>query len=472
MKNNLLFLLSIIIIILFALIESPIGISIWAVWLFILRFTAKRFSRFFYSIENLTYFITLCYMLISIVGLVLIYDSIRNYGMQFGYRWDDSAYFFEAKNFALDLIAGKVDVVGVFQTLVGIKILILHFFSFGLLHVELIHVISLNWFLASYIIVLAGHLSHLITKYKVNNNLLLLSTMGNFVFFDSLTRLYRESITIFCVLLTFVLFIQQKKIAAFLPLAIAFLLRGANGFMALGFLVYLQLSQTIKTRVSFIRISIISALLTIAVIYTLPLTCSFLIHYLSDFTRDSTREMYRGYSVEDVIRARTGFHMTRKGRGETLTFAYQHGGLIGGVIRTAHSLFFPLRVALPIISKRSYGSVVKSGYVYHGFFLYAFIRNIHVVLLSIIIPLFLFGCYDLMKNNTYTKVTLLYYIIVLLLTTFVSMQIRHYLAFMILNPVIVLSGYSYFLKKRKSSLLLFSSLTISIIISYNIIRFF
>ena len=86
-------------------------------------------------------------MLISIVGLVLIYDSIRNYGMQFGYRWDDSAYFFEAKNFALDLIAGKVDVVGVFQTLVGIKILILHFFSFGLLHVELIHVISLNWFL-------------------------------------------------------------------------------------------------------------------------------------------------------------------------------------------------------------------------------------------------------------------------------------------------------------------------------------
>jgi len=410
-------------------------------------------------------------MLISIIGLVLIYDSIVNFGIQFGYRWDDSKYFYDAKEYAFALLDGKFYLIGVYQTIVAINILIIHFLSLGLLDVELIHVIPLNWFLTSYIIVLSGQLVHLITKYRVNHNLLLLSTIGNFVFFDSLTRLYRESIIMFCILLTFVLFIQHKKINTFIPLTIAFLVRGANGLLGLFFLVFLRLSQIVKKRMSFNLVLIISGILIILTIYSTQFLSSSLIYFASDITRKSTREIYEGYSIADIIKARTKFHLTREGRGETLRFVYEHGGFTGSIIRIFHSILFPIRFTSPKQHETTFHSVEKSGYVYDAFFLYMLIRNIHIILLPIFLPLFVFGFYDLMNNNNYTKFTVIYYIFALFLTTFISLQIRHYLAFIILHPIIIISGYNHFVRKRKLSLMkLFSFITLIIIISYNIIQ--
>lgn len=362
------------------------------------------------------------YLFISLIGILYITNYSIAYHSTFGPYFDDSYYY----NNALNISKLKISSLNItlYELLLAIPIFIIRLVSaYTLEHIDLI---PLNWGIAALSVVLTCNLS----KKIVSQNITILSIFSlllNHNFIDSVSHLYRDCLIILLSLICISYILNQKYKKGIIFISIIFFIRGANSFLLLFFLLIHYLINIRKFKIkSIILFSVIGVIL---------------VFILSNYVSSAILRGGVFSAGEETIAQALTNRLENANTNESGILKLKNGTVIERVIYPIIYLFTPLNFH----GFDTNVSIIRADLDYPMGFNYGVLNFvdfssimvlIHIILMAIIIPRIIFGCYfAYKKSSTDIQVLLLFFIITLISISFISMQARHKTAFIIFYPL-------------------------------------
>lgn len=407
-----------IILLLFILVEEYFAVAIWFVFLGMGILVANKLS---YSSRAKEYFIAF-YLIFSLVGLVLCLDNLQNFNELFGFAGDDKR-FFESVMYLIgneNKPAFEISIYAYF--LYPIAIL-----ADAFKPLSIVDLLIFNWFVSGLIAVLLNEIAKRMTGAFIPIWLLILSYAFCFIISDSFTRLYRDSLLMLFILLSFNLLLQKHSKKAILSIIPVFLLRMGNTLLPLLFF----LTTRFKLRKKRYLLGTAVLLLFVTITF-LPNIIKLAMIYGSDYSRlERYESAFMDLENEEIYDIR--FQENQSGSSDLMAQAYTEVSFSALIIRAAFGYFYPLRFkSLNSEVFHSRLGFVKGTYFYHG------VNWLFTISLVVVFPLLIIGV--LFNTKESLNRLIITQTIFLLLILLISGQTRHLIGAFIFNPILANNG--------------------------------
>ncbi len=418
-KESLKFLFICFIFLLFIIVDQFFSIFIW----FLFYFIGKKISDIFYvSIPCKNYF-ELFYFIFSLLGLIIIVDNYYNFGELTGFAGDDYKYLNSTK-----YLIGQYNKHDLEVSFFCYVLAILAFPISIIKDVALTDLISFNWFIAAFIGALINKLFFILRNRDIPLYVFIFAYPFQFIITDSFSRLYRDNLLIFFVLIgTIEIFKENNKntFLAIIPIAI---LRLAN-ILNVGIVLLFYRIGVKSLRSVFLLFFCIIIFST----SFLPTALQFAMMYGSDISRTGRYvSAFDNLSPEDLIKSR--FSEAQATKNSLMAESYSNNSVKSIGIRFAFSYFFPLQFRNP----NSFMMHSRLGKI-RGFYTYYFINWINTISLVFVFPLLFLGIYK--NEDPQILVIISSSIVYLLIVLLVSGQGRHTIGSYIFNSIVAANGF-------------------------------
>jgi hypothetical protein len=139
------------------------------------------------------------------------------------------------------------------------------------------------------------------------------------------------------------------------------------------------------------------------------------------------------------------------------------------LIRPIVYAFFPIRLWPLNMDFRSGATEAKMEFSHGGLYLYHVIMWVTVVSWIFIIPLIIIGLFAAMRGAATANVFFVFFILCVLAVSFISLQMRHGMAFVVITPVIVMLGLQMYCENytARRAILGLGALVTVILLAYN-----
>lgn len=377
--------------------------------------------------------VTISYLVLSIMGLIIVFDNRHNFGVDFGYGADDSRFFTQIEGLAN---GDSASYISLYVIVFSIFFRIIHFFCDS---VNLLDLLPINWALSAICIYFASHLVFLVTRKVIPVWLLGVCLLGNFTYVDSTVRLYRDGMLLCFLLMSFVFLINKKNVRFAMSSIIVTLLRGLNGMTLYLFLMCKILSDRFK-KVHTFYLSVVF-FSTIIIILSLPIS-NILVNYMTDASRIFLYEkVFANYDFYERLKMRNEALSSVYKEGSVTSNLHSSGGMVGSIGKVLITPFYPMSIPSLWMDSDYHGVYGSVSYVRNGFFLFNAVRWLMVVCWIFVIPHLVIGIWVAMKGNRLLNSFVLYYFIMVVIVALFSGQSRHTCGFSVLNPLLAAIGY-------------------------------
>ena len=381
----------------------------------------------------------LAYLFLSIVGLILINIYRRMYQLDFGPYGDDSRYYNNISD-----IANAVKFTG----FTGYEFLMALWYQLVALFVGTpgnLDLLPFNWAFGALVTVFSYQLAYEVGGYRLPIWLLLVALVGNAIFSDTVTNLYRDGPMLVMMLISMIATVRGKYGMAVIAAFCCAFIRGANGILAIFFLMLVLMARNKLFKHNLVMAVII---MVIGGTSFIALASSMNIGRLfRTWTPTSSEQSMPEQSLSDRLTSRQGWlsggsenktSSGGSGGGDTTQSLY-NSGVFGLAMMPIASCFAPIRFS-PLITEME-------------MHIYAGRQKLEIRALAVrpqspfewltipfwvlLGPLIILGIYFGFKGTPVQRYFMLYFIIVLLGVTFVSFQVRHRTAFIVLFPTLI-----------------------------------
>lgn len=390
----------------------------------------------------------------SFVGVINYSIYLSECGLTRAPYGDDSYYY----DYALDIING-VSIFTRFEPysyfLATFMLPIHRIFKYVISHYELL---PINWFVGSTTVALVLYFTDLVVpiKSKKHQNIAVCLLLFNSCFIDGVVHLYRDGLICLLIMICCIHIYNSSYNRSILISLFLGLLRGANGFIMLFFIVLNYVQRIFR----FSKKSLVLSFVLILAVF-----------YIS----------YNNLGIERYARSfsnTTGESMSISERISQFTAQEEAQGGVIRLLKSRNPVYQLVAIPIYMLSPFKAGSfeithfysLRTTGWYVTRFRIETVWEFLNIIFyLPFYLPLFL-GVYYWSKETKINNIILLFiFIITLLLVTLVSMQSRHKMAFIVFFPII----YSYYCNKttqHSRSLVKKINIIISLlVILYNII---
>ena len=390
----------------------------------------ERTTRSPYSLGFLT---TTFYLAFGLISLFYATCYFNNYASYFG-PWSDDTFYFEN---SLDFLDGNSDRFTLFEIVLGGLHRVIY--SIGGTP-SLMQLLPLNWMCGALIVSLSIQLSYDVTATKQNPVFLGLLLIGISIFTDSVVHLYRDAMLMVFVVGAMVCIARSRWGPALLVGSPVLFLRPFN-FAILG--VYLVLRFANVTRFERLANKMLFQLSVIAAIFVGTLVVDHVLK-LGTYTRSLSDWTKGSRSLVEMIDSREAFWDSQTDANHK-TAALWHSRW-GRLVLPAVFLVSPCELSWEFTYAREYHQRFEKG-VAHGLWPNPVLEAANVILLPIMLTLLALGL--VRAWGTRASPELLFFVITLLLLSYISFQGRHRMALYVMYPVFWSWGMSEYRRRRR-----------------------
>ena len=377
------------------------------------------------------------YLAISLVGMLEISDNIRNFGTMFGGGADDSEYFFNTRTILKD---GMVpDNAGLYEVVLS---------AWGYLPnlvwketTSAFEFLPLNWALAALIVGLCGELCHIVMNVRPPLWLMVVTLLGNYKFTDSVIHLYRDGLMLIFLLLALNSILAARHLRSFLYALPMVVLRGANFVLYFPVLMLSLSLRRLRTRALFY--GWVSCILC-ATVWILSSVGPQVFRYASRITYSAGDESIVTRTIGEQMDFRGQVIAAAVGPGAqetTLGAAMTNDSAASMVIRPIAFELVPTRFWPLEMGGDSRSRFAVNWTVYRGLTL----RNIYewfsIACWVVVIPLLIVGLGNAALGSRMLNILFIYYAVCVFAVSFISFEMRHAAAFIVLHPLLAMLGY-------------------------------
>lgn len=400
---------------------------------FILVIAGARLISRWMSIPAYNFgFPLLVYGILATVGLVYIAINRHAYGLDFSHTYDDIKFW--------DRITGLASGENVLETTLFDHVMSWYYTLMSWIHgqpPQLLDLLPISWAFAALAVFAAHILATVVTKRDISVILTLAAVLGNCIFMHSAVQFHREGLMALLLMLSVLAAVKGQYLPAVLFAVLTGMVRGANGFIALLFiLICYVLSRNMREFDKKIILAIVLVFLTIGVI----LFQEFIILRLTSVQGGKSEHgsLARYPTIKEQMTTRAEAVYGREEMSKIKRVIIESRGL-SWFLRPLSDVFLPVTFSEPFQLYTLYlGALDKRG---DGFVILpnrAGIINWMTILLWIWLgPKLLIGFFNGLKGDALHNAVTYFFLITLLLTTFVSMIHRHRIAFIILYPAMM-----------------------------------
>ena len=375
------------------------------------------------------------FLILSIYGCILNWDNLNNFGTVFGYAGDDGRFFNKIKLLVSGIMPQEF---GLFEILFGAIAFILE--NTIAPNFNLTVLLPINWLLGSIICYLCQSLAWRVTGQEVPDWIIFVTLLLNYQFVDAIIRLYRESL-LYCFYVSAIYLMCDKRYVISLPfLLISGLVRGANAYLLVIFGGLNFLRQKIYNNAILLIVVMMGSMLAVQ---TINYAGDVLFDYASDMSRSGRyREAYADYSLMDRLEARQESLRGRKTGSSITNNIYHSQGIVEFVAKPVISLFFPLTIRPLMETRISHSPHATTRIAKNGLFLFNIVENFMILSWVVVFPLFVIGFWNHLLSRDSRQTLALFFLTALVVIANISGQMRHGIAFFVLMPCFVASGFS------------------------------
>ena len=428
-------------------------VSYTIVLLFVILLLKKYFKRYF----QIGLF---CYSFFSLVGLLFAIIYNFTYGNTFSPYFDDSFYYYNSL-YLSHLSFANVSSPTLFEIIISVPLFLFSLLGIQLSHIDLLPII---WAISSLNILLAIKIAQNYFNIKKVSTIAVFSLLLNFSFLDTSVHLYRDAFIIFFSLLSILFLLKNKYKIAILFAIFVFFIRGANGVLMFYFITSIFLIRTFNIKLKTIIISTFASIVFLTVIGGNNISGTFIRGGFGYWLTEESKSL----GMVDRIKERTESISTSTSM--TGTVSLINGNLFQKISVPVIYTFSPF-ILPPSLYRNSI--VLQATYYNFGgnlgtfnifqieFFLFLF----HIVILSYLFPRIAYSFYmGITKSvSPEMKFIFLFIILVIYLISFISMQARHRLFFLMFFPFL-LYNYRKYASSKGEKVFVFMSINIFLVL--------
>lgn len=435
---------------LFAILESGMSYLLWLFFMWIGIFIEKKLYQGIYS----KYRFVDWYMIISIVGLLIHIDNYYNFNEYFGYAKDDLTFFMQYSY--LFEGSGEQQIVSSFIYLSSLFVYPIYLLK----ELSLLDVLPMNWLIASLTIVFLDKYYHIMTGKNIPFVIMLFGFCFRFVLFDTITRFYRDNLILLCLVIAAVFISQKKYYKSVISMLIVAILRVAS----VSYLILLlAFSRFDKIRRSILTGVAISVIVVLSLFYSQIVAIG--IKYGSDLTRmDLYTEVFEGYSADELAEIRFG-SLAENDKNQIVQKAYSSNSIWALGLKAGSNYMFPLTLESPFSVQMHY----EMGPVY-GFYFSKIMIWLCVISMIFTTSFLFLGIKNAKDKNMFALAltNIIFWILVLT----VSGQPRHSAPFYMFNVIFITNGYYLWKEKGKGKWMvrILTVFLLAFVITYNITK--
>jgi len=407
------------------------------------------------------YIFSRSFIFLTFLGLLNVIDNYNYTGEFFGFGNDDR-FFFNNITGLIKYGFGYKYNIGLYEHLLYFPAKILSYFISR--DLTILDLLPINWFIGAIIPVLINSVSKLLFKTTVKFQILLLALLINNKYYDTIIHLYRDGLLYVFLLIAIITFLKRKYILTFISVILTSLLRSGHAILLVFFIV---LNKIFKNTLSNKILTLTS--LTIITVLTFQYMDYNIIPYTGQYQYIEKRaSAFSDYSLIEFVEFRKEIFSKRSGHQSDIRQKSYGNNIVSILIGSLLQMFYPITFHFPYFDY----SYVKSSIEQINFTFIAIIKWFSIIAWIWIIPLMILGfkkCYKI-KENGYSII--IFYLVSLLTVTFISMQSRHGLIFVILNPIICQLGYNLVMEFNihKNSYKKYKQTTFALLVFWNIFR--
>ena len=375
-----------------------------------------------------------CFLVLSFFGICITTISFYGYGSTFGPYGDDSTYLMNVKSIYHGTTFYKIPTLYEF-------IFIPYYWIASLFTKDVghMHLISLNWFIASLIgplsIILASQYIKITKKRYVYWGILALLSQS--IFLDSVLNLYRDGLVCVCMLMALISINANQWKRVFMFVLFTALLRGGSALLLVSIIGLLQFHKNVY---SINKLGLAFRIILVAAFAVFVDQLIGLGSFMRDFSGSTT-----GVGMNELLEARSASILNVQDG--SMSEKIRKYGVVGNFLAMIITITAPLSFhnLMETIDVHIRG---VSTFTYTGITPRSFLSYFGVFNTMITGPLVLIGITkNLMSKHKGFLITLSYLIIVFFVV-FISFQSRHRLMFYIFHPYFVIYALSKAQKNR------------------------
>ena len=415
--------------------------------------------------------VQLAFTLTSLAGLIIIFDNVGNFGTPFSRGHDDSEYFYNILA-RLQGYSYNFESYG-FQYLnvgYGYIVSLLTFRAPSTL--TLFDVLPLNWAAVGICAVYVDRIVTRVIGRQAPLWVVLVPILGNHNFMGSVSRFYRDTYVVLLVALIVHLTLGRRYSLALGVTAALTLIRGGNGILAVVFLAVAFVIN--ECRVSGVKrhYALVLGILAIAYFGGLRERGNLLYAVSSRVAGDAGKYVraFKGEDYDVIIQRRLVNKARKSGNRQRERFV-EDGGIAGAAYKAGYSLFFPITFYGPNMVQESNALDAGSTYAIRGFFLYNVVKWVYVLAWILVVPNLVLGVYIGLSQNKQVVNLVCFYLLTVVAVSQISFQVRHTVAFVVLQPILVAIGYNGAKGRLATGRRALALVTVFVIVGYNFYKF-
>lgn len=417
----------------FLLLGAPRGLIAWGATLGLLIVFCYSFSQLSGNRSELTTVVVISYLFISLIGLVEVGDNLRNFGTYFGKHADDSRFF--ERTMALLQRGEWQDRTGMYEVCMALWGVI-PALVFGI-SMSPIDFLPFNWGLAALVAGLIWVFCQIALGIRPPWWIILLATLGNYRFMDSVIHLYREALLLVFFMLALIAIVQDRHLKSMILAGAVLLLRGASFILCAGFSALFLLRRRMRSPLAFYTLCIV---LVVPISFLALKSGTTILMYSSGITQAGGTVGLESWSFSENRSFRAQMIAKQVTDGSTTAAIISGGGLVATLARPVPYLFFPIRF-WPVHMVQDSHSVFANTAAYQAgeYWINVYV-GWTVCCWLIVIPLLTVGMLKAAAGRPLENVIFVFYILAVVATSYISFQMRHGLVFIVLNPLLATIG--------------------------------
>lgn len=418
----------------YMLLGMPGGLIAWGVGLALLICSGRLPRKLLHNPARFVEIVVMAYLLISLIGLIEVGDNLRNFGTAFGRHADDSRFY--ERTMALLQRGEWQERTGLYEAVLGLWGVI----PVGVFVVPMgaLDFLPLNWGLAAFVVGWIWVFCQVTLGVSLPWWILMGGILGNYRFTDSVIHLYREPLLLVFLLLAMIAIAHRRYLRSLALALPVLLIRGAN-FLLCG--VYFGLTVIRRRTRSRMMFYAVCALLAIPCLFLTQRAGTILLKYSSGFTQEGGSVGMETWSFSENTTFRSEMIAKQVTDGSTTAAALSGSGPLATLVRPIPYLFFPVRFWPVHMADDSHSIFARTEAFHMGTYWINVYVWVTVCCWLPVIPLMAIGLFRAMIGSPRENILFVYYILALVLVSFVSCQMRHGLSFIVINPLLAATGY-------------------------------
>ena len=442
-----------------ALLKVILFLATTLIYLYLLPGNSYFFNLFYIVVLSLSFrydrkytdVYYLSYLIFSFWGIVAAASYYISYGETFAPYVDDTFYFKNINN----VLSGEFDTnLTLYEIIVGL--IYLPFSSFKeIVHLDLL---PFNWFIGSLAVGQAIKLAR--QFYPLKNKIYTLGAflliVANSNFLEGSVHLYRDGFMAFFLLICLNKATEGKYFVALVFAVFTGLIRGANGALALFYIAIMFIFSRNLIRSKSQAGVVISIFLLVAILGDQMIGYS---NYMRSFNSEGSTD---------------NISMTERISNRYDKFLDEDMGGIGGMLQSGNPILMAAALPITMISPIQVKPFVRAEYSDAWGWIVRFRSESFWEIGNILLWSFCFypiilGIWIMIKDKNLKHFgAILFFLTTLIAISYISMQLRHKIGYIILFPILYNAYYTHREKFNRRNVILIQGCTFAVLLLYNI----